>query len=100
MPGPGVGVWAESVAQASRRANRIPYGGIRGGIAPCRGKRLPHQARRIFMLLLPQFHFLQPVGALEDFARLAAVRRTDDAIALHAIQNARGAPVAQAQMAL
>src|ERR1017187_7823558 len=59
-----------------------------------------HQARRILMLLLPHFHFLQPVGALQDFARLAAVRRTDDAVALHAIQNARGAPVAQAQMAL
>src|ERR1035437_1714224 len=52
------------------------------------------------LTLLPHFDFMQPVGALEDFARLAAVRRTDDAVALHAIQNARGAPVAQAQMAL
>src|SRR5450756_2701916 len=52
------------------------------------GRRTPPTSE---LTLLPHFDFMQPVGALEDFARLAAVRRTDDAVALHAIQNARGA---------
>ena len=34
---------------------------------------------------LSHFHFLQPIGALQDFAGLAAIGRTDDAIALHHI---------------
>ena len=41
----------------------------------------------------------QPVGALQHFARLAAVRRTDDAVALHHIQDTRRPPVAQPQSA-
>ena len=51
-------------------------------------------------LALPHFDFVQPVGALQHFARLAAVRRADDAVALHHIENARGAAVAQAQVPL
>ena len=46
------------------------------------------------------FHFAQPVGPLQHFARLAAVGRPDDAVALHHVENARGAAVAQAQTPL
>src|ERR1039458_246723 len=49
---------------------------------------------------LPYFYFTQPVRALEDFARLAAVGRADDAVALHHVQNARRPAVTQPQMAL
>ena len=45
---------------------------------------------------LPDFYFVEPVGALQDFAGLAAVGRADDDVALHAIQDAGGAAVAQA----
>jgi len=47
------------------------------------------------------FHFTQPVRALEHIARLAAVGWSDDAVALGIIsENASGASVAEAQMAL
>src|SRR5579862_4099607 len=42
---------------------------------------------------LPQltFYFPEPIRAFEDVAGLAAVGRADDAVALHHIENARGA---------
>src|SRR6516225_9184624 len=45
-------------------------------------------------------HIAQPVGALEHVSRLAAVRRPDDSVTLHHIEDARGAAVAQSQMTL
>src|SRR5215469_3143219 len=52
--------------------------------------------------LLPHcvFDFAQPVGALEDFAGLRAVGSANDAIALHEIDEVRGASVPDAQAAL
>src|SRR5260370_12071860 len=41
-----------------------------------------------------------PVAVLEDFARLGAVGRTDNAVLLHQVDQARGAPVSDAQAAL
>ena len=40
------------------------------------------------------FYFVQPVGALQDLSRLAAVGGADNAIALHHVENAGGAAVA------
>src|ERR1022692_914156 len=91
-------LWAESVAHVSRRARRMLHGGIKLRLVHPGAART--RARRSLMPLLPHFDFVEPVGALEDFARLAAVGRADDAVALHAIQNARGASVAEAQMTL
>ncbi len=56
----------------------------------------PHPQR------LPQaaFDFLEPVGAFEDFAGFAAVGRADDAVAVHHVEDAGGAAVAEAEAAL
>src|SRR5260370_25807137 len=102
----GSGVWANSVAHTSRRrANRIPLWWHSGtdhrlawSVNLTKARRLTDDKRR--SSVLPHLHFVQPVGALQDFGRLAAVRRTDDTVALHAIQNARRTPVAQAKMPL
>lgn len=58
----------------------------------CRMPCPPQQA------ILPHglFHFRDPVGALEDFARLGAIGGADDAVALHEINQVGGAPVADA----
>ena len=39
--------------------------------------------------------FAQPLGPLQHFPRLAAIRRADDPIAMHHIENARGAAISQ-----
>src|SRR5229473_5725428 len=41
--------------------------------------------------------FLHPVPVFQDFARLGAVRRADDAVFLHQIDEARGAAITDAQ---
>src|SRR6185312_4379532 len=46
------------------------------------------------------FHFAQPVWTLQHFTRLAAIRRSDDALALHHVENTRRAPITQSQTAL
>src|SRR5579885_952082 len=43
------------------------------------------------------FHLVQPVRALEHVARLAAIRRPNDAFMLHHIQNAGCAAIAETQ---
>jgi hypothetical protein len=48
-------------------------------------------------LLFHRFDFTQPVGALQDFAGLAAIGGADDAVALHAIQYSGGTAVAEAE---
>ena len=50
--------------------------------------------------LVLALHLIQPVGALEHFAGLAAVGRPDEAVALHHVEDAGGAAVAQAEAAL
>src|SRR5579871_6512680 len=47
--------------------------------------------------LLYVIHFAQPVGPLQHFARLAAVRWTNDAVAIHHVQNPRRTPVSEAE---
>jgi len=46
------------------------------------------------------FHFCDPVGTLQDFARLWAVGSANDAVVLHEIDEVRGAAIADAQAAL
>ena len=56
------------------------------------GDRAGTRARHELAQLL--FHFFQPIRTLQNFARLAAVRRSDDAFVLHHVENARRAAVA------
>ena len=44
--------------------------------------------------------FIQPVGAFQNFARAAAIGRPDDTVALHHVENARRAAIAETQPAL
>src|SRR3981189_2970606 len=44
--------------------------------------------------------FLHPAAVFQDLAGLGAVRRADDAVLLHEVDEARGAPVANSQAAL
>ena len=60
----------------------------RAGISPGTGAT----SRRA---MLSQFHFAQPIRPLQHFARLTPIRRANNSIALHHIQNARRAAVTQ-----
>lgn len=51
-------------------------------------------------LLRGIIEFLHPIPVFQDFAGLGAVGRTDDAVLLHQIDEARGAPIANPQAAL
>lgn len=51
-------------------------------------------------VVLPVLHLGNPVGRLEDLARLGAIRRADDAVALHQVDEVGSASVANAQAAL
>src|SRR5258708_40153407 len=44
--------------------------------------------------------FLHPIAVLEDLARLGAVRRADDTVLLHKVDEARRAAITDAQAAL
>jgi len=54
----------------------------------------------VCQLLLRFIEFFHPVAIFEDFARLGAVGRTDDAVFFHKVDQARGAAVTDAQAAL
>src|SRR5947209_1290236 len=63
----------------------------------------PRLAKRCVMtpFLLRRFvEFFHPVAILEDFARLGAVGRADNAILFHQIDQARGTAITDAQAAL
>jgi hypothetical protein len=58
---------------------------------PLQVVNLPHAGAELPQLCL---HFLQPIRTFQHVARAAAVGRADDAVALHHVENARGAAIA------
>src|SRR6185437_1785584 len=73
-----------------RKSSTKSDAGPKSGLATTEPRLL---ARRLIDLA-------HPVAFLENFARLGAVGRADDAVLLHEIDQARGTAIADAQAAL
>src|ERR1700722_18398951 len=76
--------WIESSRHTKATTSRIIF-------------KLNQPAKHLSYLILD---FFEPIRALQHVARTAAVGRADDPVALHHVENARRAPIAQAQAPL
>src|SRR5271157_1969313 len=78
------------------------YSALRIGRDKCIATYQPSRKPTRADSTLPQrvFHFAQPVGTLEHFARLRTIGSAHDTVTLHQVDEVRSAPVADPQASL